>query len=117
MKIKNVSNKVIGIGGAALLPDETMELSGKLAAHPVIRTYMKQGLVVDADAKAAGENSGTTASADAANAEIEKYKAMAEKAQAEAEKYKAEADAAKAETAKTAKSGKKADKPDTDQNA
>lgn len=117
MRIKNVSNKVIGIGGAALLPNEEMELNGKQAAHPVIRTYMAQGLLVYADTKAAVKDPGVAASADATNAEIEKYRTMAEAAQAEAERYKAEAEAAKAENAKTAKTGKKADKPDADQNA
>lgn len=89
MKIKNVSNKVIGIGGAALLPNEEMEFSGKLERHPVIRGYVKQGLVVTMKEAAVEEPAESAAGSEVANAGA--------------------AEVTGAEAAKSAKGSKKAD--------
>ncbi len=117
VKVKNVSNKVIGINNTVLLPDDETELPDNMGKHPAVRAYLEQGLLADA---MSGEKAAAWA-ADAVNGEVEKYKAMAEKAAAEAEKYKAEAAAANARAAaapKSAKGGKKAEnQPEAGQNA
>lgn len=48
MKVINKSHKIIGIGGEPLLPGNTMELTGRQEANPVIAGFLKSGTLVDA---------------------------------------------------------------------
>lgn len=41
MKIKNISNKIIGIGGMSVLPGETQTVPAAYESSPVLEVYVK----------------------------------------------------------------------------
>ena len=93
MKAYNKSNKVIGIGGLILLPEETKDVPIEYEKSKVLHWYQEQGLVELRDSDAAPSEDELKAAMAAAQRERE----AAEKAKAEAEAAKAEAEAAKEE--------------------
>ena len=99
MKLVNTSNKLIGIAGARLLPDQSVSITPELAETPAVQAFARTGVVL-----LIPEDDGQkTNSPDNARAQAEaKAKAEAEaKARAEAE-AKAKAEAKAAEAAKKA---------------
>lgn len=47
MKIKNISNKIIGIGTVNLVPDAETVISDKIAATPAVKAFLKRGYIVE----------------------------------------------------------------------
>lgn len=43
MKLKNISNKIIGIGNVTVLPGETREVPSAFETSPVLEVYKKAG--------------------------------------------------------------------------
>lgn len=96
MKAYNKSNKVIGIGGLILLPEETKDVPAEYENSKVLCWYREQGLIDLRD----GEEAPSEDELKAAMAAAQREREAAEKAKVEAEAAKAEAEAAKAETDK-----------------
>lgn len=96
MKAYNKSNKVIGIGGLILLPEETRDVPAEYENSKILSWYREQGLIDLRDGNAAPSEDELKAAIAAAQREQE----AAKKAKAEAEAAMAEAEAAKAEAAK-----------------
>lgn len=44
MKIKNISNKIIGLGTMSVLPEETQEVPIQFERHPSLQTYIDMKL-------------------------------------------------------------------------
>ena len=69
-KIKNIGSKIIGVGKAILMPDETISVADSVAELPAIKTFAKMGFVAieKEAAKVAAKEESTDESADTANA-------------------------------------------------
>lgn len=49
MKVINKSRKIIGINGEPLLPGADTELLAGQETHPVVKFYLENGILVDAE--------------------------------------------------------------------
>ena len=110
MKLTNISNKVIGVGGVYVRPDEAIDITKDVAELPAIRAYVRIGLVklVDDEAEKREMEKKIRAEMEA-KAKAEKEAKEKAEAEAKAAVAKAEAEAkAKAEAEARAKAAAKA---------
>ena len=100
MKIKNISNKIIGIGDYILLPDETQEIPSKLGNSTAVSIY-KDAKFIEVIAE---DEAQELAKAEQEKAEAEEVKeSAAEEAETNAEKLERLKDATDEEVAAMAK--------------
>lgn len=79
MKIFNKSRKIVGINGNALLPQKEMEIADKMREHPVIKHYLKKGVVEERKAEENKKPKNTdenTSDSKEKDAELKSVKAM-----------------------------------------
>ena len=112
MKLVNISNKVIGVNGAYVMPDASVEITEEISKMPAINAYVRLKLarIEDSDTEKAAKEAQLRAEMEAKiRAEMEaeaKAKAAESTKEEDDEEAKAKAEAAK----KAAEASKKAAK-------